>query len=56
VSFHTRSQKLREQPVGQACRFGVGFIFVNQQPVMDTAAAVESYSEEFEDSAPQWSE
>jgi hypothetical protein len=34
-------------------RPGAGFVSVSQQPVIDTAAALASYSVEFEDSAPQ---
>jgi hypothetical protein len=34
-------------------RPGAGFISVSQQPMIDTAAALASYSAEFEDRAPQ---
>ena len=34
-------------------RPGAGFISVSQQPMVDTAAALESYSAEFEDTAPR---
>jgi hypothetical protein len=34
-------------------RPGAGFISVSQQPMMDTAAGLESYSAEFEDTAPR---
>jgi len=34
-------------------RPSAGFISVSQQPMMDTAAALESYSAEFEDTAPR---
>jgi hypothetical protein len=34
-------------------RPSAGFVSVSQQPMVDTAAALESYSAEFEDTAPR---
>jgi hypothetical protein len=34
-------------------RPSAGFVSVSQQPMVDTATALESYSAEFEDTAPR---